>query len=56
MAQLIEALDYKLGGRGFYSRFFIGLILPVALWPWIDPVSNRSEYQDVSWGVKAAHA
>ena len=38
VAQLVEALRYKSEGRVFDSRlsleFFIGIILPVALWPW----------------------
>jgi multisubunit Na+/H+ antiporter MnhE subunit len=39
VSQLVEALRYKPEGRGFDSRwcqwiFFIGIILPVALWPW----------------------
>jgi hypothetical protein len=34
VSQLVEALCYKPERRGFDSRFFIDVILPVALWPW----------------------
>ena len=35
VAQLVETLRYNPEGRGFDSlEFFIGIILPVALWPW----------------------
>jgi hypothetical protein len=38
VAMLVEALCYKLQGRGFKSRwggfFSIDLILPASLWPW----------------------
>ena len=39
VAQLVEALRYKLEGRRFDSpmvslKFFIDVILPAALWPW----------------------
>ena len=39
VTQLVEALHYKPEGRGFDSpmvslEFFIGTILPAALWPW----------------------
>ena len=34
-------------------KFFICIILPAALWPWIDSASNRNEYQEYFLGVKA---
>ena len=39
VVQLVEALSYKLEGRGFDSHIvsleiFIDKILPAALWPW----------------------
>jgi len=30
---VVKALSHKPAGRGFDSRFFIYIILPVALWP-----------------------
>jgi hypothetical protein len=33
--------------------FPIDLFLPAALWPGVDSASNRNEYQESSWGVKA---
>jgi hypothetical protein len=36
--------------------FFIDIILPAALWPWVDSASNRNEYQEDFLGVKAAGA
>jgi hypothetical protein len=41
VAQFVEALRYKPEGCGFDSRwfsleFFIGIILPAALWTWGD--------------------
>jgi len=37
-------------------EFFSDIILPVALWPWVDSASNRNEYQVYFLGVKAAGA
>jgi len=34
VAQLVEALCYKLEGPTVSLEFFIDVILPVALWPW----------------------
>ena len=50
--QLIEALRYKPEGRGFDSR----LSFQPHHGPGVDAASNRNEYQDISWGVKAAGA
>jgi hypothetical protein len=36
--------------------FSIYLILPAALWPWVDSASNRNEYQEDSCGVKSRPA
>ena len=56
VAQLVEALRYKLGGRGFDSRwgsseFSIGLILPaLGSTRLLTEMSTRN----ISWEVKAA--
>ena len=50
MAQLVEALRYKLEGR---ELLFFCLILPPALWPW--PLTEMSTTV-LSEGVKAAGA
>ena len=31
---VVKVLCYKSEGRWFDSRFFIDIILPIALWPW----------------------
>jgi len=36
------------------SGFFIDIILPIALWPWVDSASNINEYQEYFLGVRAA--
>jgi len=51
---VVKALCYKPAGRGF--EFFIDIILPVALWAWVDSTSNRNEYQVYFLGVKATGA
>jgi len=37
-------------------EFFIDIVLPAALWPWVYSVSDRNEYQVYFLGVKAAGA
>jgi hypothetical protein len=37
-------------------EFFIYIILPAALWIWVDSASNRNEYQEYFLGIKAAGA
>jgi hypothetical protein len=34
----------------------IYLILPAAVCPWADSVSKRNDYQESSWGLRAADA
>jgi hypothetical protein len=57
---VVKTLRYKPAGRGFDSRwcheFLSDIILPVALWPWVDSASNRNEYQMYVPRVKAAGA
>ena len=47
VAQLVEALRYKLEGHGFDSRWchwkFTDIILPATCGPRIDSASNRNE-------------
>jgi hypothetical protein len=45
VAQLVETLRYKSKGRGFDPRW-CHIILPVALWPWGRPNSNKNGYQE----------
>jgi hypothetical protein len=33
---------------------FIEILLPAAVWPWVDSASNTNEYQKYFLGVKAA--
>jgi hypothetical protein len=49
VAQLVEALRYKLKGRGFDSRWS-------HCGPGVDSASNRNEYQESFLGVKTAGA
>jgi len=61
VAQLVEALRYKLEGRGFDSRWChwnFSLIQSFRLHygPGFDSASNRNEYQEYFLGVKAAGA
>jgi hypothetical protein len=35
-------------------EFFIDIILPAALWPWVDSASSKNDYQEYFLGVKAA--
>ena len=60
MALLLEALRYKLEGHGCDLEFFIDIIPPTALWPWIRlssySASNRNEYQESFQGLKAVVA
>jgi len=37
-------------------EFFIDIILPATIWPWVDSASNRNEYQEYFLGVKMAGA
>ena len=37
-------------------EFLIDIILPAALWPWVDSASNRTEYQEYFLRVKTAGA
>jgi hypothetical protein len=37
-------------------EFLMDIIIPVALWPWVDSASNRNEYHGYFLRVKAAGA
>jgi hypothetical protein len=37
-------------------ELFIDIILPAALWLWVDSASNRNDYQEYFLRVKAAGA
>jgi hypothetical protein len=39
---VVEAMRYEPIPDGV-TGFFIDIILPVALWPWVDSASNRNE-------------
>ena len=59
VAQLVEALHYKLEGSGFDSRCcHWNFSLTYSFWPrygcGVDSASNRNEYQEYFMGVKAA--
>jgi hypothetical protein len=63
VAQLVEALRYKLEGRVFDSRwchwnFSLTLSFRPHYGPGFDSASNRNEYQEyfLGWGVKTAGA
>ena len=47
------AVSIPAGVIGIFHRH---KILPIALWPWGRPASNRNEYQEHFLGVKAAGA
>ena len=57
MAQLVEPLRYKLGGRGFDSRrchwkFSLKQSFRSHCGPEVDSASNRNEYQEYFLGGK----
>jgi len=61
VAQLVEALRYKLEGRGFDSRwchwnFLLTQTFRPHYGPGVDSASNRNEYQECFLGVKTADA
>ena len=61
MAQLVEALRYKLESREFDSRwchwnFSLTQSFRLHYGPGVDSASNRNEYQEYFLGVEAAGA
>jgi len=59
VARLVEALRYKLEGRGFDFRwchwnFSLTYSFRPYYGPGVDSASNRDEYQEYFLGVKAA--
>jgi hypothetical protein len=61
VAQLVEALRYKLEGSGFDSRwcnlnFSLTYFFQPLYGPGVDSASNRREYQEYLLGVKSAGA
>ena len=50
------ATSRKVAGSIVSLEFFIDIILPAALWPWVYLVSNKNDYQEYFLGVKAAGA
>ena len=61
VVQLVEALCYKLEGRGFDSRWCHRIFSSTYSFrphygPEVDSASNRNEYQEYFLGVKAASA
>ena len=61
VAQLVDALRYKPEGRGFDSRwchwnFSLAESFRPHYGPGVDSATNRNEYQEYSWVVKAADA
>ena len=54
----VPCYKWKVGGSipAGVSGFFIDIILPIALWLWVDSASNRNEYQEYFLRVKAVGA
>jgi len=61
VAQFVEALRYKLEGRGLLSRwchwnFSLAQSFRPYYGPGVDSASNRNEYQEYFLGIKATGA